>query len=494
MTLIMVVFVIMAVFFIVMSWINKYSWLVALMFLSLAMAMYSVMMTIAIRGNYMPIGMIGYMDEVLFLNIIKKRISLFSITRIFNFSIALYISALVNFVPVYFNHFGKYDFKRWSKRIPAVIVPIFYIWFYDKQTAYWFYNLILFGRLSYDVLKCIDLLFNCIFLGYLVWPLVYIVCNWRNIKLKYKRKQVGGVLLFVISLDMMLLIIYKISYARKLYMFEPVDSLINVSGIIRFNETQYLIALASLFVLILLDIVVVLKFDIIPKRGILVRYYFAKDMQKINNNFFNMFHSVKKTIFMYKILAERALAEDGEKSKEILRQLIEEIDAYIARVSHMQQMNSEPEIFMEKMRISDIIEDAVSRYNNETAITIERRYESEEILVAADSFYLADVFDNILKNAVEAIKCKKDTGIIIISTECEHEWVIIRFQDNGEGIPKKEIKNAFKPLYTSKSRATNWGLGLSFSMKIVKIHMGHIYIENNPDEGATVNILLPRIS
>ena len=133
-------------------------------------------------------------------------------------------------------------------------------------------------------------------------------------------------------------------------------------------------------------------------------------------------------------------------------------------------------------------------YNNETAITIERRYESEEILVAADSFYLADVFDNILKNAVEAIKCKKDTGIIIISTECEHEWVIIRFQDNGEGIPKKEIKNAFKPLYTSKSRATNWGLGLSFSMKIVKIHMGHIYIENNPDEGATVNILLPRIS
>ena len=113
--------------------------------------------------------------------------------------------------------------------------------------------------------------------------------------------------------------------------------------------------------MILLDIVVVLKFDIIPKRGILVRYYFAKDMQKINNNFFNMFHSVKKTIFMYKILAERALAEDGEKSKEILRQLIEEIDAYIARVSHMQQMNSEPEIFMEKMRISDIIEDAVSR-------------------------------------------------------------------------------------------------------------------------------------
>jgi len=127
-------------------------------------------------------------------------------------------------------------------------------------------------------------------------------------------------------------------------------------------------------------------------------------------------------------------------------------------------------------------------------VNIKEQYESENILVEADSFYLADVFDNILKNAIEAIKRKKNTGNISISAECEHEWVVIKFKDDGEGIAKKDIRNVFKPLYTTKSRVTNWGLGLSFAMKIIKIHMGHIYMESNLGEGTTVNILLPRIS
>ena len=149
---------------------------------------------------------------------------------------------------------------------------------------------------------------------------------------------------------------------------------------------------------------------------------------------------------------------------------------------------------MEKMNVSDIVSDAVSRYAHEDAVVIEQQYENKDIIVEADSFYLADVFDNILKNGIEAIKRKKDTGTILISAECEHEWVVIKFQDDGEGISKKDIRNVFKPLYTTKSRVTNWGLGLPFAMKIVKIHMGHIYMESIPGEGTTVNILLPRIS
>ena len=72
---------------------------------------------------------------------------------------------------------------------------------------------------------------------------------------------------------------------------------------------------------------------------------------------------------------------------------------------------------------------------------IDQQYESENILVEADSFYLADVFDNILKNGIEAVKRKKNTGKILISAECEHEWVVIKFKDDGEGISKKDIRN-----------------------------------------------------
>lgn len=493
MTLIIVMLVITAAYFVVMGWINKYSWLVSLITLSLAMAMYSVMMLIAIKGNYMPVGIIGYLDEMYFLSLVKHRMNLFSITRVFNVSAALYIFSLVNFVPVFFNHFGRYDIKRVLKRLPCAVFPVLYILFYDKQTLYWFYNQIIFGNTSFDLIRAVDFVFTCVFFGYMLWPLVYVVMSRRNIRLKHKRKQILGVFLFVLFLDLIMLIIYKISYARNLYVFESVDSLISVSGFISFGERQYLITLVSIAILIVMCMFIALKFDIMPKRSMLMRYHFAKDMQRINNNFFSMFHSVKKTIFMYKILAERALEEDGEKSKELLRELIGEIDSYIARVSHMQQMNNEPEIFMEKMPVSEIIDDAISRYTHEQTVDIVCRYENDDITVEADSFYLADVFDNILKNAIEAIKRKKDSGTVTVSAECEHEWVIVSFADDGEGISKKDLKNIFKPLYTTKARTTNWGLGLSFAMKIVKIHMGHILADSVPGQGTTITILLPRV-
>ena len=145
MTVIIGMLAIMAVLFFVMGWINKYSWLASLIMVALAMSMYSVMMMIAIKANYMPAGFIGRLDEMYFLNIVKNRMGFFAMHRFFNISVGLYIFAMVNFVPVYFNHFGKYDLKRFIRRLPAVVFPLLYVWFYDRQTSYWFYNCISFN-------------------------------------------------------------------------------------------------------------------------------------------------------------------------------------------------------------------------------------------------------------------------------------------------------------------------------------------------------------
>lgn len=493
MTVIIGMLVIMAALFFVMGWLNKYSWLASLIMAALALSMYSVMMMIAIKANYMPAGFIGKLDELYFLNIVKNRMGIFTLNRVFNISVGVYIFAMMNFVPVYFNHFGKYDLKRFIRRLPGMIFPLVYIWFYDRQTSYWFYNCIAFGKLSFDTIKWADLVITIILVCYMIWPLIYILSNLKGVKLRHKRRQVLGLFAFVLSLNLIMLIIYSIYGLKSVYLFESPGYLINVSGIMSIGSMQYTTTLLSIAVLIVVCVAVAFKFDIMPRRGFFVRYIFARDMQKINNNFFSMFHSVKKTIFMYKILAERALYEEDQASKETLKELIGEMDSYLARVNHMQQMNSEPEIFMERMDISDIIEDAVSRYNHEKSVCIDYKAEYPGIMVEADSFYLADVFDNILKNAVEAIKRKKDSGNIAVTAECEHEWVIIKFCDDGEGIAKKNIKNIFKPLYTTKARTTNWGLGLSFAVKIIKIHMGHIFAESTPGEGTTVTILLPRV-
>ena len=49
------------------------------------------------------------------------------------------------------------------------------------------------------------------------------------------------------------------------------------------------------------------------------------------------------------------------------------------------------------------------------------------------------------------------TGKNIVLTGC----------DNGIGLDKKLQKKIFKPFYTTKSRILNWGVGLSFTKKII---------------------------
>ena len=55
------------------------------------------------------------------------------------------------------------------------------------------------------------------------------------------------------------------------------------------------------------------------------------------------------------------------------------------------------------------------------------------------------------------------------------------------------INNIFKEFYTSKSRShNNWGLGLYYTYKVVKKHMGYISVESKPGIKTMFQIILPR--
>ena len=111
----------------------------------------------------------------------------------------------------------------------------------------------------------------------------------------------------------------------------------------------------------------------------------------------------------------------------------------------------------------------------------------------ADKFYMVEAVSNIIKNAAEAISQTERKGIIEIKAYSDFEWVVIEVKDNGPGFKSKYTRKIFKPLYTTKSRTNNWGIGLVHTNKIVKKHRGHIYAMNNKHEdGATLYIFLPR--
>ena len=94
------------------------------------------------------------------------------------------------------------------------------------------------------------------------------------------------------------------------------------------------------------------------------------------------------------------------------------------------------------------------------------------------------VLENLCKNAVDAME---GGGTITIKAFVSQR-VIIDVTDTGKGIEKKNIKNVFRPGFTTKTRG--WGLGLSLAKRIVEeYHHGKIYVlKSEVGKGTTFRI------
>ena len=94
------------------------------------------------------------------------------------------------------------------------------------------------------------------------------------------------------------------------------------------------------------------------------------------------------------------------------------------------------------------------------------------------------VLENLCKNAVDAME---GGGTITIKAFASQR-VIIDVTDTGKGIEKKNVKNVFRPGFTTKTRG--WGLGLSLAKRIVEeYHHGKIYVlKSEVGKGTTFRI------
>lgn len=109
-------------------------------------------------------------------------------------------------------------------------------------------------------------------------------------------------------------------------------------------------------------------------------------------------------------------------------------------------------------------------------------------MVAIDANQMEQVFFNLFKNALEAMK---DEGRIEVTVESGDEYVEVRIKDSGDGMTEEQLKHLFEPYRTSKAQGT--GLGLMITSRIVREHGGSIGAESRKGAGTTFTMRLPRI-
>ena len=112
--------------------------------------------------------------------------------------------------------------------------------------------------------------------------------------------------------------------------------------------------------------------------------------------------------------------------------------------------------------------------------------------LSLDQARMAQVFDNLIQNAIEAMSDEGGTLSTILSTKIirtGERAVCIEFRDTGRGISSGLIGRIFDPFFTTKVSGT--GLGLSICHELVQAHEGEIAVESREGQGTTVRILLP---
>ncbi len=126
------------------------------------------------------------------------------------------------------------------------------------------------------------------------------------------------------------------------------------------------------------------------------------------------------------------------------------------------------------------IETVLTLYQNQLkqGIEVVRKYgDLPKIVGYPDE--LNQVWTNLVHNALQAMNYK---GTLTIETMCRDDCILIKFIDNGKGIPPEIIPKIFQPFFTTKAAGEGSGLGLDIVIKIIQKHQGEVSVESVPGE------------
>ncbi len=98
---------------------------------------------------------------------------------------------------------------------------------------------------------------------------------------------------------------------------------------------------------------------------------------------------------------------------------------------------------------------------------------------------IEQVFLNLLINALQAMP---QGGTIDLQLESDGEYVRVRFEDSGEGIPEENLPRVFEPFFTTREDHGGTGLGLSIIFGIIEKHGAHIEVDSVLEKGTTFSM------
>ncbi len=255
-------------------------------------------------------------------------------------------------------------------------------------------------------------------------------------------------------------------------------------------------------------------------------YFRGKQLQHINTKinkaqaefFTNISHEIKTPLTIISGLLHKSQTENnstlsGVDFQAVMRNSNRMLNLVGELLDFRKLNNNYTSFNPSSQNIVPFIDDITQAYQQAAlASQIELSFNSETKGVTM--FFEASIIDKILSNIISnALKFTPNGGCIKINIakgfpldapreilkrlNPQHiDYITISVKDNGQGIPKDELKKIFTRFYQSKNNGASHnkggvGIGLSYVKTLVEIQEGEIYADSVVNQGSTFNIILP---
>ena len=221
-------------------------------------------------------------------------------------------------------------------------------------------------------------------------------------------------------------------------------------------------------------------------KGIFERRDAANEESSQNKLFRVMTHEIMNTVAPIASLSDALLTEEGVDVKAGLETISASSKDLIRFVESYRSMTQAQPPLRKAVMVDELM-DRVLLLNKakiaEQGATLTYQANTPDLLIYADEGQIMMVFNNLIKNAVQA----GANSIRITADLNSEDQTVIRLANNGKAIPLRQTEEIFIPFYTTKPNGT--GIGLSLSKQIMVRHNGNLVLEQS-DSNLTVFALL----
>ena len=191
---------------------------------------------------------------------------------------------------------------------------------------------------------------------------------------------------------------------------------------------------------------------------------------------YTLAHEIKNPLAVASGYVEMSNEKNFSKYKELINNNIKEALQILDSYLEFNKLNVEKEI----IDIILLLEEISNNYKDLFKIKIIIVSIYDELFIEGDYYKLKQVFNNLIKNSIEA-----GSKNISLFTKVIDNDVIIRVVDDGTGF------NNIDNLEGYSSKINGHGIGLLITKKIIESHSGTIEYANNDDVGCNVIVKLP---